>query len=653
MGTVGQVITQRSAQAVVGRERELTLLAEMLGADGPLVVYVHGLGGMGKTALLAAFGELARSEGAPVATIDCRAVEPTERGLLDELAGALGSEATLEGVVERAATLGTMVLVLDTYERFRLLDSWIRRRLIPSLPDTVRVVVASRESPAPGWETTPAPAGPLRSLELGPLPEADAVALLCKDNALDEPTARRLNRSLRGHPLALQVARAAAVERRGLDVEATAVPRAVEALTRLYLDDLDPLTRRVVDAASTIRRTTISLLDALLGDRAPPDGFDRLRGLPFVELAADGLHLHDSVQEMTAETLRATDPSRYRTHRRAAWRQLRREFAGAPREDLWRYTADLLYLIEQPIVREAFFPTSGVQVSVEPAREEDGAAIREILERHDRPGRADVLLAWWERLPQSFSVARDRSGQVVGFDTAFEYRDARRSWLEDDPLTSRWLTHLRQDRVAKDQLVLFNPRWLDRDAGDRPADTQAAFFMEAKRVYMELRPHVRRLYLALTDISPYAVILPRLGFRSLPDPQVVVDGITYHSFVLDLGPGSVDGWLSWLIGSELGVDDDEPQLDPTELGVRLGGRQIKLSPLEFGILQALIAREGRAASRAELIEEVWGTSYLGGSNVVDAVVRTLRRKLGDDAALVGTVRGVGYRCTSGIAARHR
>jgi len=647
MGTVGQVITQCSAQAMVGRGRELAVLAGMIRADEPLVVYLYGLGGMGKTTLLAAFGELARNERATVTAVDCRAVEPTERGLLDELAGALGGKATLEGLVDRLAALGTTVLVLDTYERFRLLDSWIRRTLIPSLPDTVRVVVASREPPAPGWDATPASDGPVRSLELGPLSEADAVALLCRDSALDEATARRLNRSLRGHPLALRVARSAAVERGGLDVETAAVPRAVETLTRLYLDDLDPITRRVVDAASTIRRATISLLEALLGDLAPPDAFDRLRGLPFVELAKDGPHLHDSVQEMTAETLRATDPSRYRAHRRAAWRQLRRELTGAPREDLWRYTADLLYLIEQPIVREAFFPTSGAQVTVEPARAEDGPAIRDIVEAHDRPGRADVLVGWWERLPQSFSVARDRSGQVVGFDTAFEYRDARRSWLDEDPVTARWLAHLREDRVGRDQLVLFNPRWLDRDAGDRPADSQAAFFMEAKRVYMELRPHVRRLYLALTDIAPYAVVLPRLGFRPLPDPQVVVDGITYHSFVLDLGPGSVDGWLSWLIGRELGVDDDEPQLDPTELQVRLRGRRIKLSRLEFGILQALVAREGRTVSRAELIEEVWGTSYLGGSNVVDAVVRTLRRKLGDDAALVETVRGVGYRCTAG------
>jgi two-component system alkaline phosphatase synthesis response regulator PhoP len=48
-------------------------------------------------------------------------------------------------------------------------------------------------------------------------------------------------------------------------------------------------------------------------------------------------------------------------------------------------------------------------------------------------------------------------------------------------------------------------------------------------------------------------------------------------------------------------------------------------------------------TRAELITQVWGTTYVGGSNVVDVVVRSLRRKLGPAANRVQTARGVGYR----------
>ena len=646
MATVGQAIVRRGVEGFTGRVQELAVLAEALRRDGPLVVYVHGLGGIGKTSLLNAYAEWAGQQGARIIGVDCRVVEPTERGLLTELAGALGADASLEGVVEQLASAGPSVLLFDTYERFRLLDSWTRRVLVPRLPATARLVIASRERPAAAWDASPAPGAAVRSLALGPLPEDAALELLCRDGAASPAQARRLNRAVGGHPLALRVVHATLSDRDARDIEAAAVPRAVEALTRLYLDDLDPTTRIVIDAASTIRRSTRSLLRAVLGAAPVEDAFERLRDLPFVELALDGLHLHDSVRHTAAEALRATDPVRYRSYRRAAWRQLRRELASAAPQDLWRYTADLLYLIEQPLVQEAFFPSSGVHVTVEPARAEDGPAVCDIIQRHDRPGRAAALLHWWERMPESFSVARDDAGEVTGFDTAFEYRDARPDWLQQDPLTSRWLTHLREHRLPKDQLILFNPRWLDRHAGERPCDSQAAFFMEAKRVYMELRPHVRRLYLAVTEVSPYGVILPRLGFAPLPDPQVVVQDVTYHSFVLDLGPGSVDSWLSWLIGTELGTDDDEPILDPETLEVRLRGQRIRLSRLEFGVMHALLVNAERAVSRVTLIEQVWGTTYVGGSNVVDAVIRTLRRKLGDNASAIESVRGVGYRYTS-------
>ncbi|MGH3100395.1 MAG: winged helix-turn-helix domain-containing protein, partial [Thermoleophilia bacterium] len=111
---------------------------------------------------------------------------------------------------------------------------------------------------------------------------------------------------------------------------------------------------------------------------------------------------------------------------------------------------------------------------------------------------------------------------------------------------------------------------------------------------------------------------------------------------LDFGPGSVDGWLASLAADELGVADD-PILDEDarELGVQ--GQRVALTPLEFALFRHLREREGRTVSRPELLREVWGTEFTGGSNVVDAVVRSLRQKLGAAAPVVETVRGSGYR----------
>ena len=123
---------------------------------------------------------------------------------------------------------------------------------------------------------------------------------------------------------------------------------------------------------------------------------------------------------------------------------------------------------------------------------------------------------------------------------------------------------------------------------------------------------------------------------------VVLDGDGYATVGLDFGPGSVDGWLARLVAAELGLHDDR-RLDPAGREVTIDGRRVALTALECGVLCRLDAAAGRTVSRSELLMEVWGHEFTGGSNVVDAAVYSLRHKLGDAAVLVETVRGVGYR----------
>ncbi len=109
------------------------------------------------------------------------------------------------------------------------------------------------------------------------------------------------------------------------------------------------------------------------------------------------------------------------------------------------------------------------------------------------------------------------------------------------------------------------------------------------------------------------------------------------------GPGSVDAWLAWLVAGEFGVQ--EPQLlDVDNRQLVLDGQRIDLTPLEFGFLQQLVAQHGRTVTRRELLEKVWGYDHAAArSNVLEAVARSVRRKLGDRAAMLETVRGLGYR----------
>ena len=72
------------------------------------------------------------------------------------------------------------------------------------------------------------------------------------------------------------------------------------------------------------------------------------------------------------------------------------------------------------------------------------------------------------------------------------------------------------------------------------------------------------------------------------------------------------------------------------------GEHVRLTPLEFGLFTRLRERPGKTVPATNFFA-VWGTEFTGGSNVVDAVVQSLRRKLGDSATIIEAVRGSGYR----------
>jgi len=87
-------------------------------------------------------------------------------------------------------------------------------------------------------------------------------------------------------------------------------------------------------------------------------------------------------------------------------------------------------------------------------------------------------------------------------------------------------------------------------------------------------------------------------------------------------------------------------LDPQRWEASAGERQLHLTRTEFSLLLLMARQPGRAFTRDELLDSVWGPGYLAGSNVVDQAMTGLRRKLSDDPrhpTFIETVTGVGYR----------
>ncbi|HSJ46403.1 MAG TPA: response regulator transcription factor [Euzebyales bacterium] len=85
-------------------------------------------------------------------------------------------------------------------------------------------------------------------------------------------------------------------------------------------------------------------------------------------------------------------------------------------------------------------------------------------------------------------------------------------------------------------------------------------------------------------------------------------------------------------------------IDEETYVVRLRGKPLDLTFREFELLKYLANNPGRVFTRSQLLQEVWGYDYFGGTRTVDVHIRRLRAKLGTEhEQLIGTVRGVGYK----------
>ncbi|GGU44436.1 response regulator transcription factor [Nocardioides albus] len=130
-----------------------------------------------------------------------------------------------------------------------------------------------------------------------------------------------------------------------------------------------------------------------------------------------------------------------------------------------------------------------------------------------------------------------------------------------------------------------------------------------------------------------------------------MDDVVLHT----CGPAELEARIKLAIGrSSAARDASDPDahvirsgevvVDDATYTAKIGGRPLDLTFKEFELLKYLAQHPGRVFSRQQLLQEVWGYDYFGGTRTVDVHVRRLRAKLGpENETLIGTVRNVGYR----------
>ena len=173
--------------------------------------------------------------------------------------------------------------------------------------------------------------------------------------------------------------------------------------------------------------------------------------------------------------------------------------------------------------------------------------------------------------------------------------------------------------------------------------------VDARRDLVASKSFTKLLIATGVDV-PIIVITTEGGLSAINADWGITD------VILDTaGPAELDARVRIVIGKDAiaaleknptlkEIRSGEVVIDEDSYTAKIKGRSLDLTFKEFELLKYLAQHPGRVFSRSQLLQEIWGYDYFGGTRTVDVHIRRLRSKLGPEfESIIDTVRNVGYR----------
>lgn len=445
---------------LVGRDREIELL-EAFGRDPHArLAYVFGEAGSGKTLLLREWLSR-RSHDGRVAVVDAQ-IDPARPGFIE----AAGRDAAL--------------VVIDDFHRLASLEAWFYDVFLPSLPDGVRVVVASRRPPRTEELLDPAWRALMRVIDVRPLDPPHVTEYL-RARGVPVESHAAIAAFARGLPLWLCVAADHALAHPD---RAFAPVRAREKLGPVVSDLLEDapshLHRRAIHAASLARRVTESILARTL-DASGADAaraYDWLRERPWVQRAGDGIRLHDALRDAVRADLETRDPDAARAMLDRLYVELLASVWRTSGSDQERMVVELSAALALEPGGRAFGGAGAEDFYADSVEESERPVVLDAIRRYEGDDAAEIADRWLAEERTSLVALRDADRHIAAFLVYVEVDESVPAVLrESDPFVPTLLEHLAKTAPLRPAESATIARWwVSVDSYQRPDPMQMRLF---------------------------------------------------------------------------------------------------------------------------------------------------------------------------------
>lgn len=478
------ILQQQRKMNFVGREKELDFFTSLLTEKSPAthLVYICGPGGQGKTTLLKQFADRCRDKAVPCLQLDCRYIEPHPDSFREAFHAAspfTDGKTVMESI---HAHKGTVILLIDTYEKLKQLDDWLRMEFLPELPSNVVTVLSGRLPLSTSWKTDPGWPGITKVFALKELSEQESTQLLSRRNIPTEQI-QRIVEYTHGNALALSVVADIFDQRVDSCFDPLDSPDIMRTLFEQFVQEVpSPAHKAALELCALVHVTTEELVEEVLGAQLAHELFNWLMTLTIVEKGPRGIYPHDIARDAIASEMRWRNPEWYR-HLHIKTQQvfnskILKQTGERQREAIFNLC--FLHRLNPAIKHFTELQENGSSWQ-DRMMPQDEPHLIAMVRKFEGDHAAEIFAQWIGHEAAEIWVYRDAEKTPAGVVLRIDLEKINEK--THDEYINALLPHKKKMKIAPGQLMSVFPTWMGRDSYQNVSSVQTTIFFSIIQWY--------------------------------------------------------------------------------------------------------------------------------------------------------------------------